>query len=397
MYAENCAGCHGARGEGYVGPPLAPAGFASLVAPMVDAGRHQHAPVRRRAPQPGCERGRGVRRAGAGRPGRPDRAGRPGGGASSPFYCSGCHSATGSGGAMAKGRNAPNIRQYPPAEALAAMILGRGNMPAFAGDAFDVRQQTSVALYVQVLAPQPPSPKGRRARLSRAGHRGRGRRHRTAAAHPRRRLARLALQGSEAVSAAGQGRGPRPHVRTWPVGLGITATIGGAIAFVWSLVAGASNQWLGGSLALALLGLGLALAFWGRDLAGDEVLSGRYPVPPDDTDGQAALATQLDEHASVITRRSFLSKFLILGAVVFALSQVAPARRARALARQQPVHHRLAQGAPARDRGRRAGHQGRARHGRLPRRLPRGRRRQGELPGCAAALRRRRLRTAAGP
>ena len=38
VFAENCAGCHGAKGEGYVGPPLAPAGFASLVAPMVTQG-----------------------------------------------------------------------------------------------------------------------------------------------------------------------------------------------------------------------------------------------------------------------------------------------------------------------------------------------------------------------
>jgi ubiquinol-cytochrome c reductase iron-sulfur subunit len=123
------------------------------------------------------------------------------------------------------------------------------------------------------------------------------------------------------VSAAGQDRDRPPRVTTWPVGLGLAATIGGAIAFVWSFVVGASNQWLGGSLALALLGLGLALAFWGRDLAGDEVIAGRYPVPPGDTDGQAALATQLDEHASVITRRSFLSKALIFAVAVFALSQ----------------------------------------------------------------------------
>jgi hypothetical protein len=61
---------------------------------------------------------------------------------------------------MPVGRNAPNIRQYPPAEALAAMILGPGNMPALAGNTFDVRQQTSIALYVQVLAPDPPSPGG---------------------------------------------------------------------------------------------------------------------------------------------------------------------------------------------------------------------------------------------
>ena len=108
----------------------------------------------------------------------------------------------------------------------------------------------------------------------------------------------------------------------WPVGIGITATIGGSIAFAVAYVRDAGNGWLGGTLALALLGLGLALAFWGRDLAGDEVVADRYPVPPDDSAGQAALATQLDEHASVLTRRSFLTKSLIFGVAVFALSQI---------------------------------------------------------------------------
>ena len=45
-------------------------------------------------------------------------------------------------------------------------------------------------------------------------------------------------------------------------------------------------------------------------------------MPPDDLEGQAKLATQLDEHVSVITRRSFLSKALVFGVAVFALSQV---------------------------------------------------------------------------
>jgi ubiquinol-cytochrome c reductase iron-sulfur subunit len=116
--------------------------------------------------------------------------------------------------------------------------------------------------------------------------------------------------------------GGRPHVTTWPVGLGISATIVGSVAFAVSFWVDASNAWIGGSLALALLGLGLALAFWGRDLADDEVISGRYPVPPDDPGGQAALATQLDEHASVLTRRSFLFKSLVFGLGVFAVSQV---------------------------------------------------------------------------
>jgi ubiquinol-cytochrome c reductase iron-sulfur subunit len=116
--------------------------------------------------------------------------------------------------------------------------------------------------------------------------------------------------------------GRHTHVTTWPVGLGLAATVGGAISFAVCFIVGASNQWLGGSLALALLGLGLALAFWGRDLADDGVIAGRYPVPPDDLEGQAKLATQLDEHVSAITRRSFLSKALIFSLGVFALSQV---------------------------------------------------------------------------
>jgi len=124
------------------------------------------------------------------------------------------------------------------------------------------------------------------------------------------------------VSPEPQDQGRPAHVTTWPVGLGILACVGGAVAFAVSFFVDASNAWLGGSLALAFLGLGLALAFWGRDLADDEVITGRYPVPPDDLEGQAKLATQLDEHASVITRRSFLSKALIFGVAVFALSQV---------------------------------------------------------------------------
>jgi ubiquinol-cytochrome c reductase cytochrome c subunit len=159
VFARNCAGCHGTRGEGYVGPPLAAAGFSSLVQSMVEQGGISMPPfggvlsdqdiqsvsdyVSQELADPASH-----------------TAETPVGGDLFRLYCSGCHSSTGSGGAMPVGNNAPNIRQFPPAEALAAMILGRGNMPAFAGNTFDVRQQTSVALYVQVLAPDPPSPGG---------------------------------------------------------------------------------------------------------------------------------------------------------------------------------------------------------------------------------------------
>jgi ubiquinol-cytochrome c reductase cytochrome c subunit len=158
VYAENCAGCHGARGEGFVGPPLAAAGFADLVGPMVVEGG---------IAMPGFAGVLSDQDVDAVSAFVADELADPEsrtaevmpGGDLFRLYCAGCHSSTGSGGAMPRLNNAPNIRQYPPAEALAAMILGRGNMPAFAGNTFDVRQQTSVALYVQVLD-DPPSPGG---------------------------------------------------------------------------------------------------------------------------------------------------------------------------------------------------------------------------------------------
>ncbi len=158
LYAENCAGCHGVRGEGFVGPPLAAAGFASLVGPMVVeggiampgfAGVLTDAEVDAISVHVADELAEPESREAEVTPG----------GDLFRLYCSGCHSSTGSGGAMPDLNNAPDIRQYPPAEALAAMILGRGNMPSFAGNTFDVRQQTSVALYVQVID-EPPSPGG---------------------------------------------------------------------------------------------------------------------------------------------------------------------------------------------------------------------------------------------
>jgi ubiquinol-cytochrome c reductase cytochrome c subunit len=158
VYDENCAGCHGARGEGLVGPPLAAAGFAGLVGPMVVEGGIS---------MPGFAGVLSDQDVDAVSDFVADELADPEsrtaevspGGDLFRLYCSGCHSSTGSGGAMPNLNNAPNIRKYPPAEAIAAMILGRGNMPSFAGNTFDVRQQTSVALYVQVLD-DPPSPGG---------------------------------------------------------------------------------------------------------------------------------------------------------------------------------------------------------------------------------------------
>ena len=146
----------------------------------------------------------------------------------------------------------------------------------------------------------------------------------------------------------------------------------------------------------ALLGLGLALAYWGRDLAGDEVVSGPYPIPNDDPEAQTALADRLQEDARVLTRRSFLTQ---------------AARLRRRGLRPQPGRPRLRPGAateegPALDRlgaGRAAGHLRRpAGDARRARRTaassspsPRAQADAGRLPGRAPALRRRRLHAAA--
>ncbi len=158
VFTQNCAGCHGARGEGAFGPPLAPAGFASLVGPMVEQGGIQMPPFANALDETQIKAVADYVAASIADPATHD-AEVSRGGETYRLYCSGCHSATGRGGALTVGRNAPDISQYPAAEALAAMILGRGDMPAFAGNTLDVTQQTAVGLYVAELIP-PDSPGG---------------------------------------------------------------------------------------------------------------------------------------------------------------------------------------------------------------------------------------------
>jgi ubiquinol-cytochrome c reductase cytochrome c subunit len=159
VFAENCSGCHGTSGQGGFGPPLAAAGFASLVAPMVAEGGIKMPSFADSLTEQQIQ---GVAEYVAAH--IADPAARTAvvadGGETYRLYCAACHSTTGRGGALTRGRNAPDISQYPAAEALAAMILGRGNMPAFAGNTLDVRQQAAVGLYVGVLV-DPPSPGGR--------------------------------------------------------------------------------------------------------------------------------------------------------------------------------------------------------------------------------------------
>lgn len=158
LFVENCSGCHGLHGEGRIGPPLAADAVPGLVYGMVTRGGIEMYSFQRQLTE--AQRW-AIARYVAGT--LSDPAARNAdvneGSDIFRFYCSGCHSATARGGALSQGPNAPSLAAYPAAEAIAAMILGRGNMPPFAGSTLDTREQTSVALYVGVLE-SPPSPGG---------------------------------------------------------------------------------------------------------------------------------------------------------------------------------------------------------------------------------------------
>jgi ubiquinol-cytochrome c reductase cytochrome c subunit len=159
VYAQNCNGCHGPQGLGDVGPSLLPAGSAGIVAGMVVEGGFEMPPFGSVLDSAQIA---AVSEYVAAQLAAPEArtADIVSGGELYRLYCAGCHSATGRGGALAKGRNAPDISLHPAGQSLAAMIIGRRGMPAFAGNTFDVGQQAAVSRYVEMLV-EPPSPGGR--------------------------------------------------------------------------------------------------------------------------------------------------------------------------------------------------------------------------------------------
>lgn len=158
VYDNNCASCHGPQGKGGVGPTLAAAAFPSMVAqkvlvggggmpafggkiPAADIG-NVAAYVAQRLADPSAT-----------------KATVADGSTIYLLYCGGCHGAAGRGGALVGGRNAPSLQGRPPANALAAMVIGPGNMPVFTGS-LDTRQQASVARYIQAAITHPAHPGG---------------------------------------------------------------------------------------------------------------------------------------------------------------------------------------------------------------------------------------------
>ena len=65
--------------------------------------------------------------------------------------CAACHSATGAGGALSFGQNAPSLDQATPVEVYEAMLIGPGQMPVFGPSAYDEEELNSIVAYVETL------------------------------------------------------------------------------------------------------------------------------------------------------------------------------------------------------------------------------------------------------
>jgi ubiquinol-cytochrome c reductase cytochrome c subunit len=72
--------------------------------------------------------------------------------------CAACHQASGSGGALSYGRNAPTLAEATPVQVVEAMRVGPGQMPVFGEDAFSIEEASAIARYVQYL--QDPDDRG---------------------------------------------------------------------------------------------------------------------------------------------------------------------------------------------------------------------------------------------
>ncbi|CAN5771532.1 hypothetical protein BH20ACT1_BH20ACT1_08390 [soil metagenome] len=65
--------------------------------------------------------------------------------------CAACHSATGAGGALSFGQNAPALDVATPVQVYEAMIIGPGLMPVFSSEAFTEEEWNGMVRYVETL------------------------------------------------------------------------------------------------------------------------------------------------------------------------------------------------------------------------------------------------------
>lgn len=162
LYGRDCAGCHGADGEGSPrGVPIADAGEAGAHYVLVTGRMPLDDPEdpTRRSPSPYSDEEIAaltdhVARLGDG-PALPRvdwrSADVAAGGTLYRLHCGVCHSATAIGGALAFGHVAPSLMESEPSVIGAAVTTGPGAMPAFAPGSFTDAELASVTAYLQEI------------------------------------------------------------------------------------------------------------------------------------------------------------------------------------------------------------------------------------------------------
>jgi ubiquinol-cytochrome c reductase cytochrome c subunit len=160
IYQEDCLPCHGSDGEGSdIAPSLKAAGFSALVEPKVSEGGGGMPVFADLLDEQQIQAVSDYVAQNIADPNTHDATDGEGSGVWR-LYCTPCHGSTGRGGALTSSVNAPTLGADSGADALIDMLEGPGEMPVLAGNALTNRQQAAVALYLQDVIAQPPSPGG---------------------------------------------------------------------------------------------------------------------------------------------------------------------------------------------------------------------------------------------
>ena len=163
LYLTGCVSCHGVEGVGAAGgPAIADAGAASAHF-YLTTGRMPHAggpeaPAVRKDPAYSPEEIEDlvayVASLGEG-PEIPDVDLSEGsvqeGGDLFRGVCAAGHSASGAGGALSFGQNAPSLDQATPVQVYEAMLVGPGQMPVFGPPSYSEEELNSIVAYVETL------------------------------------------------------------------------------------------------------------------------------------------------------------------------------------------------------------------------------------------------------
>jgi ubiquinol-cytochrome c reductase cytochrome c subunit len=159
LYAQDCAVCHGPRGQGKIGPSLQAAHDAQPVLAMIRGGKGMMPPFAQRLTpaqmQAVADYVSHTLATVALTGGNLSE-----GGVLFRVNCAPCHRTDARGGALAfTQHNAPALTGFSAATIAGAIRGGRGPMPAFPPTVFNDRQLASIVSYVRFVQ-HPPTPGG---------------------------------------------------------------------------------------------------------------------------------------------------------------------------------------------------------------------------------------------